>query len=41
MMKAFSRRFYKSVGAFNILTFKELSETVFFREFFKQVFDSL
>ena len=33
MMKVFSCRFYKSVGAFNIMTVKECSETVFLESF--------
>ena len=41
MMKVLSCTFYKSLGHFNMLTVKECSETVFFREWSKQVFDSL
>ena len=41
MIKVLSCRFYKSLGAFNMLTVKECSEMVFFSEWSKQVFDSL
>ena len=41
MMKVLSCRFYKSLGAFNMLIVKECSEMVFFNEWSKQVFDSL
>ena len=40
-MKVVSCRSYKSLRPFNILTVWECSETVFFREWSKQVFDSL
>ena len=41
MMKMLSFRFYKIVGPFNMLTVEGCSETVFFREWSNQVFDSL
>ena len=41
MMKVLSFRFYESLGHFNTLTVKACSETMFFREWSKQVFDSL
>ena len=41
MMKVLSWRFYKSLEGFNMLTVKECSEIVRFREWSKQVFDSL
>ena len=40
-MKVLSSKFYKSLGPFNMLTVKGCSETVFFREQFNLVFDSL
>ena len=41
IMKVLSCRIYKSLGTFNMLTVKGCSETGFFREWSKQVFDSL
>ena len=41
MMKVLSCRFYKSLEGFNMLTVKECSEMVFFREWSNQVFHSL
>ena len=41
MMQALSRRFYKSLAPFHMLTVKGCSETVFFRESSNQVFDIL
>ena len=41
MMKVLSCRFYKSLGPFNMLTVKGVSETVFFKEWSNQVFHSL
>ena len=41
IVKVLSRRFYKSFAPFNTLTVKGCSETVFFREWSNQVFDSL
>ena len=41
IMKVLSSRIYKSLGHFNLLTVKGCSETVFFREWSHQVFDSL
>ena len=41
LMKVLSYTFYKSLVPFNMLTVKGCSETVFFRELFNQVFDSL
>ena len=41
IMKTLSSKFYKSSGHFNMLTVKGCSETVFFREWSNQVFDSL
>ena len=40
-MKVLSSKFYKNLGPFNMLTVEPCSETVFFREFSNQVFDSL
>ena len=39
IMKVLSSRFYKSLGPFNMFTFKGCSQTVFFREWSNQVFD--
>ena len=41
IMKVLSCRIYNSLGPFNMLTIKGCSETVFFREWSNQVFDSL
>ena len=41
IVKVLSWRFYKWLGRFNMLTVKGCSETVFFREWSNQVFDSL
>ena len=41
MMKVLSFRFYKSLRPFNTFTAKRCSQTVFFREWSNQVFDSL
>ena len=41
MMKVLSCTYWKSLGPFNMLTVKGCSETVFFREWSNQVFDSL
>ena len=41
IMKVLSCRISKSLGNFKLLTIKGCSETVFFREWSKQVFDSL
>ena len=41
IMKVLSCRIYKSLGSFNMLTVKGCSETVFFREWSNQIFDSL
>ena len=41
IMKVLSCSIYKSLGPFNMLTIKGCSETLFFREWSNQVFDSL
>ena len=41
IMKVLSRRFYQSFGPFNVLTVKGCSETLLFREWSNEVFDSL
>ena len=41
IMKVLSCKICKSLGPFNMLTVKGCSETVFFREWSNQVFDSL
>ena len=41
IMKVLSCSIYKSLGPFNMLTIKGCSETVFFREWSNQAFDSL
>ena len=41
IMKVLSCRIYKSLGPFNMLTATGCSETVFFREWCNQVFESL
>ena len=41
MMKVLSFRFYKILGPFKMLTVKGFSETVFFRDFYNEFFDTL
>ena len=41
IIKVLARRFYKSLGSFNMSILKGCSETVFFREWSNQVFDSV
>ena len=41
MMKVLSYRFYKTLGPFNMLIFKRISETVFYKEWSNETFHSL